>query len=78
MLVIRPAMLDDVSLLRTMIRELADFERELDMCVIKETDLARDGFGPNPRFRALIAEWDSQPAGYALCFPYYSTWTGRG
>src|SRR5579863_6855510 len=78
MLVIRPAGVDDVSLLRSMIRELADFERELDMCVIEEADLARDGFGPSPRFRALIAEWDSQPAGYALCFPYYSTWAGRG
>jgi GNAT superfamily N-acetyltransferase len=78
MLLIRPATLDDVTLLRTMIRELAEFERELDSCVIKATDLARDGFGANPRFRALIAEWDSQPAGYALFFDYYSTWVGRG
>jgi len=61
-----------------MIRELADFERELDLCVIKEEDLVRDGFGPNPRFRALIAESDGQPAGYALFFDYYSTWAGPG
>jgi len=61
-----------------MIRELADFERELDLCVIKEEDLARDGFGPNPRFRALIAESDGHPAGYALFFDYYSTWAGPG
>ncbi len=27
---------------------------------------------------ALIAEWDGQPAGYALFFGYYSTWAGRG
>ena len=78
MLLIRPATIDDVRLLRTMIRELADFERELHLCVIEETDLARDGFGLNPKFRALIAEWDEQPAGYALFFAYYSTWAGPG
>jgi len=78
MLLIRPASIHNVPLLRTMIRELADFERELDLCVIKEEDLVRDGFGPNPRFRALIAESDGQPAGYALFFDYYSTWAGPG
>ncbi len=78
MLHIRPATIDDAALLRTMIRELADYERELDLVTITEEELARDGFGKNPRFRALIAEWDEQPAGYALFFGYYSTWAGRG
>lgn len=71
-------MVDDVTLLRTLIRELAAFERELGLCVIEEADLLRDGFDRNPRFRALIAEWDGQPAGYALFFGYYSSWAGRG
>jgi GNAT superfamily N-acetyltransferase len=61
-----------------MIRELAEFEGWLDYVTIRAEDLARDGFGEHPRFRALIAEWDGQPAGYALFFPYYSTWTGPG
>jgi GNAT superfamily N-acetyltransferase len=61
-----------------LIRELAEFERELDLCVIEEADLARDGYGSNPKFRALIAEWDGQPAGYAVFFGYYSTWAGPG
>ncbi len=78
MLSIRPATIDDVGLLRTLIRELAEFEHELDRCVIKEADLARDGFGSNPKFRALIADWGEQPAGYALFFSYYSTWAGPG
>jgi GNAT superfamily N-acetyltransferase len=78
MLHIRPATVHDAALLRTMIRELAEFERELDLVTIREEDLLRDGFGENPRFRALIAEWSGQPAGYALFFDYYSTWTGRG
>lgn len=78
MLRIRPATVRDAALLRTMIRELAEYERDLASVTIREEDLARDGFGENPLFRALIAEWENQTAGYALFWPYYSTWTGRG
>jgi GNAT superfamily N-acetyltransferase len=78
MLRIRPATVDDVTLLRTLIRELAEFERQLQFCAIEEADLVRDGFGTNPKFRALIAEWNGQPAGYALFFDYYSSWVGPG
>lgn len=77
MVLIRPATIDDVGLLRSLIRELAAFERELHLCVIEEADLARDGFGANPGFRALIAEWDGQTAAYALFFGCYSTWAER-
>jgi GNAT superfamily N-acetyltransferase len=76
MLLIRSATIHDAPLLRTMIRELAEFERELDLCVIEEADLARDGFGENPKFRAIIAEWGGSPAGYAIFFGHYSTWIG--
>ena len=78
MLRIRSATMDDAALLRAMIRELASYERELESVTIREEDLVRDGFGENPRFRALIAEWDGQPAGYAVFFGYFSTWVGRG
>ena len=78
MLRIRAARMEDVTLLYTMIREFAEFDRELEYVTIREEDLARDGFGETPRFRTLIAEWQGQPAGYALFFPYFSTWTGRG
>lgn len=78
MLHIRRATVEDAALLRAMIRELAEFEQELQWVSIQEDDLVRDGFGGNPRFRALIAEWDRQPAGYALYYPYFSTWVGRG
>ncbi len=62
MLHIRPATVGDVALLRNMICGLAEYERQLDRVTIREEDLARDGFGVNPRFRLLIAEWDgSQP-----------------
>jgi GNAT superfamily N-acetyltransferase len=78
MLHIRAATVLDVGLLRNMICELAEYERQLDLVSIGEEDLARDGFGVNPRFRALIAEWDGHPAGYALFFGFYSTWVGHG
>jgi len=78
MLLIRPATIADVPLLRTLVRELAEFERELEFCVIEEATLARDGFGESPKFRTLIAEWDGEPAGYAVFFGCYSTWVGPG
>jgi GNAT superfamily N-acetyltransferase len=77
MLSIRAATVDDVALLRKLIRELAEYENELDQVLITEADLARDGFGPQPRFRVLLAYWDQDPAGYALFFDFYSTWRGR-
>jgi ribosomal protein S18 acetylase RimI-like enzyme len=32
-----------------------------------------EGFGPGARFRALIAERDGRPVGYALFYPAYDT-----
>jgi GNAT superfamily N-acetyltransferase len=75
MLSLRHAQPSDVSLLKTMIHEFAAFERL--PVVVTEADLVRGGFGERPKFRALIAEWDTQPAGYALFFDYYSTFQGR-
>lgn len=77
MLSIRPATVNDAPLLRTLICELAEYERERDQVKITEADLVRDGFGPHPKFRALIAEWNGQPAGYSFFFGFYSTWVGR-
>ena len=75
MLSLRDARPSDVSLLKIMIHEFAAFER-LPVAVT-EARLARDGFGQRPKFRALIAEWDAQPAGYALFFDYYPSFHGR-
>jgi GNAT superfamily N-acetyltransferase len=74
---IRAATVEDVAPLKMLIRELAEYEHKLDKVSITESDLVRDGFGPRPKFRTLIAEWNGETAGYALFFDFYSTWQGR-
>ena len=60
-----------------LIKELAIYEREPEAVVATEADLLRDGFGKNPLFHVLIAEWHREPVGFALYFFQFSTWTGR-
>lgn len=78
MLSIRPAVASDAPLLLTFSRELAEYERQPGAVLIDEDTLIRDGFGPQPKFRSLIAEWGGQPVGYALFFDIYSTLKGPG
>jgi GNAT superfamily N-acetyltransferase len=77
MLKIRQATVPDAPLIMSMIRELAEFERELDQVDAKADDLIREGFAAEPHFHAFIAEWDIEPAAYAVYFFTFSTWTGR-
>ena len=76
MLWIRPAVRTDVHLLKTLIDEMGEYER-LPVLITEET-LAHDGFGPRQQFRVLLADWDSEPAGYAFFFNCYATFRGRG
>jgi GNAT superfamily N-acetyltransferase len=78
MLIIRPAVVSDVPLLLRFSRELAEYERQPDAVVFKEETLTMDGFGPQPKFRSLIAEWDGEAIGYALFFGFYSSCKGSG
>jgi GNAT superfamily N-acetyltransferase len=77
MLSIRPATAEDVPLLSTMIHELAEYERLDHETNVTEEGLRRDGFGPHPKFRVLLAESDGQAAGYAFFFEFYSSFQGR-
>jgi GNAT superfamily N-acetyltransferase len=77
MLNIRPTTRDDVPQLLALIKGLAAYEKKLHKAVVTEDDLLRDGFGPHPKFRALIADWHGEPAGYASFFYFYSTFQGR-
>ncbi len=74
---IRPATPADVPQILAFIRALAAYEREPDAVTATEAGLLHDGFGPTPFYFCLLAERDSQPAGFALYFFNYSTWMGR-
>lgn len=78
MLTIRDANSEDAALIRALIQELAEYDGEAEQVRTTEADIARDGFGTDAKFRTLIAEWDSQAAGFAVFFHYYSTWRGSG
>ena len=77
MLSIRPATVHDAPLLTILIRELAEYDHLSHEVSMTEDDITRDGFGPHPRFRAVIAESDGQVVGYALFFEFYSSFQGR-
>ena len=55
--------------------DLATYEDEPDAVTSTPQTLARDGFGENPQFAALIAERDGKPVGFALYTFNYSVWT---
>jgi GNAT superfamily N-acetyltransferase len=74
---IRIATTADVAQILAFIRALAAYEREPDAVTATEEGLLRDGFGPNPFYSCLIAEYDGRAAGFALYFFNYSTWMGR-
>lgn len=74
---IRPAIPADVPALLALIRELATYEKKRHKAVVTDADLLRDGFGPQPKFRVLLAEWDRRAVGYASFFYFYSTFQGR-
>lgn len=76
MLNIRPATANDAALLKKLIGELAEFERLSHEVEITEDDLRRDGYGAQPKFRAFVAEWSGEPAGYAFIYTTYSTFKG--
>ena len=74
---LRPAEAPDASLVLSLIRELAEYERLLHQVEATEADLARDLFGPAPRVFATLADIDGEAAGFALWFHTYSTFQGK-
>ncbi len=74
-LVVRPATIDDVDTLHRFSVDLATYEDEPDAVGSTPETLARDGFGDNPQFAALIAERGATPVGFVLYTFNYSVWT---
>src|SRR5205814_10131406 len=77
MIVIRKAEPRDVPQMLAFIHELAKYERLPQEVVATQEDLLRDGFGEQPRYFCLVAEWNGAPAGFAFYLHTYSTWVGR-
>jgi GNAT superfamily N-acetyltransferase len=77
MLKLRSAVPADVPLMLDYVRELAEYERAPEKVVARSEDLERYVFGEQPLAFAVMAEWDGQPAGWAIWFYNFSTWEGR-
>ncbi len=77
MLTLRPANPADASLIVAYIRELAEYERDPKAAVVTAADILKYAFGEHPLVKVTLAEWDGQPAGFALWFLNFSTWEGR-
>jgi GNAT superfamily N-acetyltransferase len=76
-LAIRPAIPSDAALVFSLIRELADYERMLHEVEATPEVTGEALFGDNPKVFADIAEWNGEPAGFALWFYNFSTFRGR-
>jgi GNAT superfamily N-acetyltransferase len=76
-LTIRPARPSEAGLIAGLVLKLAEYEKLAHEAVASEADIARDLFGPEPKVFADIAEWQGEPAGFALWHYNYSTFRGR-
>jgi GNAT superfamily N-acetyltransferase len=67
----------DVPLILTFIKALAEYERLADAVIATEDGLRETLFGERPYAECVIARVKGQPAGFALFFHNYSTFLGR-
>jgi len=74
---IRMAHREDVALIHSFIRELAEYEKLLVEVVGDEAAIRASLFGPRPAAEVLIAELSGTPVGFALFFQSYSTFLAR-
>ena len=77
MLKIRPATPADATTIADLVRELAEYEKLAQEAKARPADFARELESPNPVIHVLIAEWNGEPAGFALYFFNFSTFVGR-
>jgi len=74
---IYPAGPDEVATVHALVLELARYEK-LEHEVQSTPESLRDAmFGPHSTAGALLADWEGEPAGVAVYFHNFSTFTGR-
>lgn len=67
----------DVGQILQFITALAEYEKLLDQVVATEQKLLDTLFGEQPYAEVVIAEYQQQPAGFALFFHNYSTFLAK-
>jgi len=73
---IKPATVDDVSLVLSFIKELAEYEQALNE-VVATVDILRESlFGKHPCAEVIIGYYNSVPVSFAVYFFNFSTWLG--
>ena len=76
-LTIRPAHREDVPQIMAFVRSLAIYEKAEHQVAATEADIDTALFGAGATTHGLICELDGQPAGFAIYFYNFSTWTGK-
>jgi GNAT superfamily N-acetyltransferase len=74
---IRRAEPGDIPLIASLIRDLAEYERDPEAAKATDEDLRRALFSERPLAECLIGLVDGSAQGMALFFTNFSTWTGR-
>ncbi len=74
---VRPAVLDDCKLIIELINQLADYEKLTSEVSATKELLQQNLFGDTAVAEAIIGEIRGDPAGYAIFFTTFSTFTGR-
>jgi GNAT superfamily N-acetyltransferase len=73
---IRRAVIEDIPVILTLLRELAAYERLPDRVEVDEARLQRYVFSAEACAEACIATLDGAPVGYALFFPIFASFRG--
>jgi GNAT superfamily N-acetyltransferase len=76
-LIIRRVRPDEAGLVLQLVRELAEYEKLLHEVEATEADIGEALFGSHPQLFCEIAEWNGEPAGFAVWFTNFSTFSGR-
>ena len=74
---LRNATIGDVPQIRQFILNLARYEKLEHEMIATEDQLSETLFGDRRFAEVVIAEWDGEPAGFALYFFNYSTFMAR-
>ncbi len=73
----RKAVLRDISAILELMREFAELENLSDYLEITEEKLNKAMFGENAFVNGLMAFDEEKPIGYAIFFPYFSSFRGQ-